>query len=189
MHPQDELGRWYVIQIHCERGLTQELGPAIASNASTSWNDAPQGNPGKSAAWTNPPEAQMTAWNGASQNGHVLTEPSMHVDTSPKTAIGIGSDVNCRNCGIEGHFSRDCPEPRKALGACFNCGQDGYAIFFEVPNHLTMLVAIQNQSVQIHVSSLAPAISALRKVTLLLSAPISLPRSARIAAKKVRSYR
>lgn len=29
------------------------------------------------------------------------------------------------SCGGEGHFARDCTEPRKPMGACFNCGQEG----------------------------------------------------------------
>ncbi|ETI25215.1 hypothetical protein G647_04588 [Cladophialophora carrionii CBS 160.54] len=39
---------------------------------------------------------------------------------------GGNNDRACRNCGLEGHFARDCTEPRK-MGACFNCGQEGHS--------------------------------------------------------------
>jgi hypothetical protein len=58
--------------------------------------------------------------------------------------VGTRGDGACRNCGqgkdaltttlqdllltstSEGHFTRDCIEPRKNSGACFNCGEEGH---------------------------------------------------------------
>jgi len=30
------------------------------------------------------------------------------------------------SCGEEGHFSRNCPEPKKKTGECYNCGETGH---------------------------------------------------------------
>jgi hypothetical protein len=43
----------------------------------------------------------------------------------PSASSDFVSNNRSTSCGEEGHFSRDCPQPRKAMGACFNCGEEG----------------------------------------------------------------
>ncbi|KAJ9624797.1 hypothetical protein H2203_004747 [Taxawa tesnikishii (nom. ined.)] len=60
------------------------------------------------------------AWNGGNNTaGEDSGFNNFNADNTSK-------HETCRNCGKEGHFSRDCSELKQTTGECFNCGQVGH---------------------------------------------------------------
>ena len=51
----------------------------------------------------------------------------MGVPYNPSTMLKDALRLNVFSCGESGHFARDCEKPKQLTGACFNCGEIGFA--------------------------------------------------------------
>ncbi|KAK6379047.1 hypothetical protein LTS17_006750 [Exophiala oligosperma] len=98
------------------------------------------------------------------------TAPKMLLEVHAATVVKVSSRINISGPIIktaDGHFARDCPEPKKMMGACFNCGEDGHVCkYFRSRFNNTDRSLSPRQIAQIRASSRVNVATAVKKVAM-----------------------
>lgn len=116
-------------------GMNSDVEAKVTKNSVSSANSDKNSTPIESSAMNSAP-IDTSATNSVSiensvQNSVASRSSAIHSlpieSTARNSALGLqipqdDPDILCFNCSSRGHYSFECPRPRRVKGSCFHCG-------------------------------------------------------------------